>query len=65
MNTRKLRNHGLEVSEAGFGCMGLNFSYSHSITKEESVKSHQKPISFKLQEKGIQKQLKKQQGYNS
>ncbi|SEH47824.1 aldo/keto reductase [Chryseobacterium culicis] len=38
MDSRKLGNQGLEVSALGFGCMGLNFSYSHSITKEESVK---------------------------
>ncbi len=29
MKTRKLGTQGLEVSALGFGCMGLNFSYSH------------------------------------
>jgi len=37
MKTRKLGNSGLEVSELGFGCMGLNFSYGHSISKEDSI----------------------------
>ncbi|MXN90511.1 aldo/keto reductase [Flavobacterium sp. Sd200] len=38
MEKRKLGSQGLEVSALGFGCMGLNFSYSHSISKDESVK---------------------------
>lgn len=38
MQTRKLGNSGLEVSVLGFGCMGLNFSYGHSISPDESVK---------------------------
>lgn len=37
MKKRKLGNQGLEVSSLGFGCMGLNFSYSHSIDKKESI----------------------------
>ncbi|MCF2518836.1 aldo/keto reductase [Dyadobacter sp. CY351] len=37
MKTRKLGSNGLEVSEIGFGCMGLNFSYGHSISKEDSI----------------------------
>lgn len=37
MKTRKLGSSGLEVSELGLGCMGLNFSYGHSISKEESI----------------------------
>lgn len=37
MKTRKLGTNGLEVSEIGFGCMGLNFSYGHSISKEDST----------------------------
>jgi aryl-alcohol dehydrogenase-like predicted oxidoreductase len=37
MNTRKLGSQGLEVSALGFGCMGLNFSYSHSISQAQSV----------------------------
>jgi len=38
MQKRKLGKYGLEVSALGFGCMGLNFSYGHSISKEESIK---------------------------
>ncbi|HVJ44537.1 MAG TPA: aldo/keto reductase [Dongiaceae bacterium] len=38
MQKRILGKGGLEVSAVGFGCMGLNFSYSHSLSKEESVK---------------------------
>lgn len=44
MKTRKLGNQGLEVSELGFGCMGLDFSYSHSLTKEESIKLLHKAV---------------------
>jgi len=38
MQSRRLGKSGLEISAIGFGCMGLNFSYSHALTKEESVK---------------------------
>lgn len=38
METRKLGNNGLEVSAIGFGCMGLNFSYGHSLGKSDAVK---------------------------
>lgn len=38
METRKLGNSGLKVSALGFGCMGLNFSYSHFLNKQESIK---------------------------
>lgn len=38
MQKRILGKSGLEVSAIGFGCMGLNFSYSHSLSREESVK---------------------------
>ena len=38
MQKRTLGKCGLEVSALGFGCMGLNFSYSHSLSNEESVK---------------------------
>jgi aryl-alcohol dehydrogenase-like predicted oxidoreductase len=34
---RTLGNSGLEVSALGFGCMGLNFSYGHSLDKNESI----------------------------
>jgi aryl-alcohol dehydrogenase-like predicted oxidoreductase len=37
MQKRKLGQSNLEVSAIGFGCMGLNFSYSHALTKEESI----------------------------
>ena len=35
MQKRKLGN--LEVSAIGFGCMGLNFGYGTSLSKEDSV----------------------------
>lgn len=38
MKKRKLGNSGLEVSALGFGCMGLNFSYGHALTRDEGVK---------------------------
>jgi aryl-alcohol dehydrogenase-like predicted oxidoreductase len=28
---------GLEVSAVGFGCMGLNFAYGHSLNREDSI----------------------------
>jgi aryl-alcohol dehydrogenase-like predicted oxidoreductase len=37
MKKRKLGNSNLEVSAIGFGCMGLNFGYGHSLSKEESI----------------------------
>jgi aryl-alcohol dehydrogenase-like predicted oxidoreductase len=37
MQTRVLGKSGLEVSAIGFGCMGLNFSYGHALSKEESI----------------------------
>lgn len=36
MQKRKL-GQGLEVSAIGFGCMGLNFSYGNSVTKEDGI----------------------------
>jgi aryl-alcohol dehydrogenase-like predicted oxidoreductase len=36
MKTRIL-GKDLEVSALGFGCMGLDFSYAHKLTKEEGV----------------------------
>ncbi|WP_027382361.1 aldo/keto reductase [Epilithonimonas caeni] len=36
MNTRKLGKNGLEVSELGFGCMGLSFP--NAPAKDESIK---------------------------
>ena len=38
MQKRKLGKSNLEVSAIGLGCMGLNFSYDHSLSKEESIK---------------------------
>src|SRR3954452_22563933 len=38
MKKRVLGKSGLEVSAIGFGCMGLNFSYGTSLTKEEGIK---------------------------
>ncbi len=37
MNTRDLGRSGLKVSSIGFGCMGLNFSYGHGLSKAEAV----------------------------
>jgi aryl-alcohol dehydrogenase-like predicted oxidoreductase len=37
MKKRQLGRSGLEVSSIGFGCMGLNFSYGHALTNEESI----------------------------
>jgi aryl-alcohol dehydrogenase-like predicted oxidoreductase len=37
MKKRVLGKSGLEVSAIGFGCMGLNFSYGHSLSKAESI----------------------------
>jgi aryl-alcohol dehydrogenase-like predicted oxidoreductase len=36
MKTRKLGSN-LEVSAIGFGCMGLNFGYATSVTKDEGI----------------------------
>jgi len=38
MQQRKLGNSGLAVSAIGFGCMGLNFSYGHALSRPEAVK---------------------------
>ncbi len=37
MQKRKLGKSGLEVSAIGFGCMGLNFSYGHALTNQDSI----------------------------
>ena len=37
MQTRKLGNSNLEVSAIGFGCMGLNFGYATSISKDDGI----------------------------
>jgi aryl-alcohol dehydrogenase-like predicted oxidoreductase len=38
MRKRVLRKSGLEVSAIGLGCMGLNFGYANSVSKEEGIK---------------------------
>jgi aryl-alcohol dehydrogenase-like predicted oxidoreductase len=38
MKTRILGKSNLEVSAIGFGCMGLNFGYASSVSKEDGVK---------------------------
>lgn len=37
MKSRKLGNSGLEVSAIGFGCMGLNYAYTNTLDKKESI----------------------------
>ena len=37
MQKRKLGNSNLEVSAVGFGCMGLNFGYATSISRDEAI----------------------------
>jgi aryl-alcohol dehydrogenase-like predicted oxidoreductase len=37
MHRRVIGTGGLEVSAIGLGCMGFNFSYSYSVTREESI----------------------------
>lgn len=38
MQKRELGKSGLDVSAIGFGCMGLNFSYSHALSDSDSVR---------------------------
>jgi aryl-alcohol dehydrogenase-like predicted oxidoreductase len=38
LGTTGLGKSGLEVSAIGFGCMGLNFSYGHSLSKADAIK---------------------------
>ncbi|CAO3426108.1 aldo/keto reductase [Azospirillum doebereinerae] len=37
MQKRVLGKSGLEVSAIGFGCMGLNFGYATSVSKEDGI----------------------------
>ncbi|MFC4525459.1 aldo/keto reductase [Dyella halodurans] len=38
MQKRVLGKSGLEVSALGFGCMGLNFSYSHALADNDAIR---------------------------
>jgi aryl-alcohol dehydrogenase-like predicted oxidoreductase len=38
MQKRVLGKSGLEVSAIGFGCMGLNFGYANSVSKDEGIR---------------------------
>ena len=37
MKKRKLGKSGLEVSAIGLGCMGINFSYGHTLDKQQAI----------------------------
>src|ERR1700751_1671291 len=37
MKKRTLSKSGLEVSAIGFGCMGLNFGYGHTLGEQDAV----------------------------
>lgn len=37
MKTRILGKNGLEVSAIGYGCMGLDFSYGHKLSKADGI----------------------------
>lgn len=37
MEKRKLGKSGLEVSAIGFGCMGLNYAYSQTLDRKQSI----------------------------
>jgi aryl-alcohol dehydrogenase-like predicted oxidoreductase len=37
MKTRTLGTNGLTVSAMGFGCMGIDFGYSHKLSKEDGI----------------------------
>src|SRR5919205_2254105 len=37
MQKRKLGKSGLEVSELGFGCMGLSFGYGPATDRQEAI----------------------------
>ena len=52
MQKRTLGKGGLEVSALGFGCMGLNFSYGHSLGKDEAIALIRKAVDLIRQELG-------------
>lgn len=37
MQKRRLGKSNLEVSEIGFGCMGLSFGYGHALDKQQAI----------------------------
>ena len=37
MQKRILGKTGLEVSSLGYGCMGLDFSYGHKLSKDDGI----------------------------
>jgi aryl-alcohol dehydrogenase-like predicted oxidoreductase len=37
MKTRELGRSGLRVSALGYGCMGINFAYAHSLSREDGI----------------------------
>ena len=37
MKSRKLGKSAIEVSSIGFGCMGLNYAYSNTLDKKDSI----------------------------
>ncbi|HKH00986.1 MAG TPA: hypothetical protein VKB08_09735, partial [Bradyrhizobium sp.] len=41
---KRTLGQNLEVSAIGFGCMGLNFGYASSLTKEEGIKLIRAPV---------------------
>ena len=44
MKKRKLGNSGLEVSEIGFGCMGISFGYGVIADKKQSIELIRKAV---------------------
>ncbi len=37
MEKRELGNSGMKISEIGLGCMGLNYAYSNTLEKKDSI----------------------------